>query len=78
MVGHRWGRFTGWVSGQHVEFDITWSDGHKGHYAGDLQAGHFTGNWQGILKGDTDELCHGRAHATWEVQDRVFQRLVPA
>ncbi|SEE25263.1 hypothetical protein [Streptomyces sp. TLI_105] len=69
---------TGTVTGQHVDFYITWDDHTKGHSWGDLQAGFFTGNWEGILKGGTQDVLHPNVQATWEVQDRVFQRLVPA
>jgi hypothetical protein len=69
---------TGTVTGQHVDFTITWDDQTKGHYWGDLQAGFFTDNWQGILKGRSQDLLHPAVQADWEVQDRVFQRLVPA
>ncbi|MFD5437831.1 hypothetical protein ACFWJ4_37485 [Kitasatospora sp. NPDC127067] len=68
---------TGEVTGQHVDFYVTWDDGTKGHYWGDFQPGHFTSNWEGILRGAGQDVWHPWSQATWEVQDRVFRRLVP-
>ncbi|HWU05138.1 MAG TPA: hypothetical protein VN520_01795 [Streptomyces sp.] len=68
----------GRVSGQHVDFTITWNNGSKGHYWGDLTQGHFTGSHQGILKGTSQDVNVPTSTASWEVHDRVFDRLVPA
>ncbi|MGW0931499.1 hypothetical protein [Streptomyces sp. NPDC002644] len=69
---------TGSVSNEHVDFYITWQGGSKGHYWGDLATGFFTSNWDGILKGRSQDVHVPSSSADWEVPDRVFRRLVPA
>lgn len=69
---------SGTVSNEHVDFNIKWSGGSEGHYWGDLQSGFFTGNWDGVLKGRTQDVHHPESQASWEVTNRVFRRLVPA
>ncbi|BCK73067.1 hypothetical protein Srufu_070200 [Streptomyces libani subsp. rufus] len=72
--------FSGTVSGEHVDFTIGWSqssDGvkHTGHYWGDLLE-TFSHNRDGYLKGKGQDTCHPYNTATWQVDDKVFQRLV--
>ena len=69
---------TGWVSNEHVDFNIKWNNNSEGHYWGDLTSGYFTGNWDGILKGRSQDVNVPSSTADWDVRNRVFRRLVPA
>ncbi|MFJ8506316.1 hypothetical protein [Streptomyces avermitilis] len=68
---------TGTVRNEAVDFFITWANGAKGHYTGDLKKGHFTGPMEGILTGFTEDVNNPGHTAQWEVEDRVFTRLSP-
>lgn len=67
----------GTVSGEHVDFNIEWSDKHTGHYWGDLFEPHSHRDWEGYLKGDTKDVCHPSNWAHWSVEDRTFRTLFP-
>ncbi|WP_405860923.1 hypothetical protein OG361_37675 [Streptomyces sp. NBC_00090] len=67
----------GTANGESVDFTINWSDGHTGRYWGRLVEPFSHRDWEGVLRGSSEEQCHGHQRANWEVEDRVFQRLVP-
>ncbi|MGW5782141.1 hypothetical protein [Streptomyces sp. NPDC003863] len=66
----------GTVEGEHVDFNIEWSDGIIGHYWADLFEPFSHVAWQGVLMGDCKvEATGGWAH--WEVEDVTFTGLQP-
>lgn len=66
----------GTASGEHVDFNIEWSNGVIGHYWGDLFEPFSHVSWEGALMGDTKvEATGGWAH--WEVPDVTFTGLQP-
>ncbi|MGW2542121.1 hypothetical protein ACWC5I_14940 [Kitasatospora sp. NPDC001574] len=66
----------GTVHGEHVDFNIAWSDDVTGHYWGDLFEPFSHEAWQGALMGDTKVEDTG-SWAHWEVLDKTFMGLQP-
>jgi hypothetical protein len=63
---------TGFVNGTHIELTITWSDGSKGQYTGDLTPNKFA--LPGFfLAGETHDLNHPGSSATWSSEGRDFE-----
>lgn len=63
---------TGSVSNTHIDLTITWSDGSKGQYTGDLTPNKFA--LPGFrLVGETHDLNHPGSHASWESEGRNFE-----
>jgi hypothetical protein len=63
----------GFVRGRHFEITITWNNGTRGEYKGDLTHGHFTPPPIGFLKGTTRDLNNPLSTATWQSEGRNFQ-----
>jgi hypothetical protein len=63
---------SGFVRGTHIEMTITWSDGSKGQYNGDLTPNKFAlPGFQ--LAGETHDLNHPGSRATWSSEGRDFE-----
>jgi hypothetical protein len=62
---------SGFVRGTHIDMTITWSDGSKGQYTGDLTPNKFA--LPGFrLAGETHDLNHPGSHATWSSEGKDF------
>jgi hypothetical protein len=62
----------GFVSGTHMELTITWSNGTKGKYTGDLTPNKFA--LPGFrLVGETHDMNNTASKATWESEGRDFE-----
>jgi hypothetical protein len=62
---------SGFLRGTHIEMTITWSDGSKGQYIGDLSPNKFA--LPGFyLTGETRDLNHPGSHASWSSEGGDF------
>jgi hypothetical protein len=66
---------TGTVNGEKVVLTIPWSNGTRGRYTSwdHLAESHFTGPYQGILKGDAFDEVNPHVTTTWESMKSFYR-----